>query len=298
MHVRLREVACGFSFLEGPRWRDGLLWVSDFYTHRVCTVDGAGKIETVADVPQQPSGLGWLPDGRLLIASMRDRCILRREPDARLVVHADLSSIALGHVNDMVVGPNGHAYIGDFGFDLMGGEPMAQARVACVTPQGEASIVAQGLYFPNGVMITPDGRTLLVCESLGNRISAFEITGPDGGLGPRRDWACFGPLPATDLPGVFSSLVVAPDGAALDAAGAVWCADAIGKRVLRVAEGGRILQEISTDPMGVFACALGGPERRTLYLCVAPDSAEASRASKREAAIWAAEVDAPGAGWP
>jgi sugar lactone lactonase YvrE len=158
--------------------------------------------------------------------------------------------------------------------------------------------VAEGLYFPNGAMVTPDGRTLIVCETLGNRISAFDI-GADGTLGPRRDWAVFGPLPADPtLHAVFGNIAVAADGAVLDAEGAVWCADAARHRVLRVAEGGRILQEISTGAMGVFACTLGGPDRRTLYLCMAPDSLEVRRAPVREAALWTLTVDVPGAGWP
>ncbi len=292
------EIVAGFSFLEGPRWHDGRLWLSDFYTHRVVSVDADGRVHEVAQVPNQPSGLGWLPDGRLLIVSMRDRRLLRLEPDGRLVQHADLSGIAGGHVNDMVVDAQGNAWVGNFGFDLMAGAPMAPARLACVAPDGTAQVAAEGLHFPNGSMITPDGRTLIVCETTGNRISAFDILGP-GRLGPRRDWAVFGPQPATtDLTAVLPQAVVTPDGAVLDAEGAVWCADATHHRVLRVAEGGRILQEISTGAMGVFACTLGGPDRRTLYLCVAPDFLEHNRAPAREAALWAVQVDVPGAGWP
>ena len=294
----LREIATGLSFLEGPRWHDGRLWVSDFYTHRVLTVDDDGRLETVAEVPAQPSGLGWLPDGRLLIVSMRDRCVLRRETDGRLVVHADLSGIATGHCNDMVVDAKGRAWVGNFGFDLMNDAPLAPADLACVQPDGQVSVAARGLYFPNGSMVTPDGRTLIVGESFGNRISAFAI-GEDGQLGPRRDWAVFGPLPTLyQAPSTLPPRQVAPDGAALDAEGAVWVADARGRRVLRVAEGGAILQEIRTGDQGVFACALGGADRRTLYLCVAPDSSAQKRSVAREAALWATEVSVPGAGLP
>jgi len=198
----------------------------------------------------------------------------------------------------MVVDARGRAYVGNFGFDLMGGAPLETARLALVDPDGRVSVAAENLYFPNAMMITPDGRTLIVNETFGNRTSAFDIKA-DGTLGPRRDWACFGPLPqGRELAEVFPQAKVAPDGGALDAEGAVWIADAIGNRVLRVAEGGRVLDEISTGKLGVFACMLGGPDRRTLFLCVAPDFHEHQRTNAREAAIWTVAVDVPGAGLP
>ena len=295
------EIATGFHFLESPRWHDGQLWLSDFYAHRVMTVDAEGRVETVCEVPGQPSGLGWLPDGRLLVSSMRDHRVMRLEADGRLVVHADLSHIAGGHLNDMVVDGAGRAWVGNFGFDMMAGTPLETARLACVSPDGQARVVAEDLYFPNGSMVTPDGRTLIVCETLGNRISAFDIgaDGTDAALGPRRDWAVLGPLPADPtLRAVFGNAVAALDGAVLDAEGAVWSADAANRRLLRVAEGGRILAEISTGNLGAFACTLGGADRRTLYVCVAPDSLEPRRVAARESALWTMRVDVPGAGWP
>jgi sugar lactone lactonase YvrE len=295
---RFSELIAGYTFFEGPRWHEGRLWLSDFYTHQVIAVGLDGRVEKMADVPQQPSGLGWLPDGRLLIVSMRDRKILRREADGRLVQHADLSGIADGHVNDMVVDAQGRAYVGNFGFDLMAGAAPALARLACIEPDGTVATAAEDLFFPNGSMLTPDGKTLIVCETMGNRISAFDV-GAGGKLGPRRDWAVFGELPtATDVPGVLGSLKAAPDGAVLDAEGAVWFADAVGHRAVRMAPGGKILEEISTGNMGCFALTLGGPDRRTLFLCVAPDFHEAARMSAREAAIWATPVQVPGAGRP
>jgi sugar lactone lactonase YvrE len=288
----------GYDFLEAPRWHDGRLWLSDFYSHQVIAVDMDGRVETIADVPQQPSGLGWLPDGRLLIVSMRDRKLLRREADGSLVVHADLSKIAGGPLNDMVVDAQGRAYVGNFGFDLMGGAPLETARLALVQPDGRVSVAAEALYFPNGAMITPDGRTLIVNETFGNRISAFDIHA-DGALGPRRDWACLGPMPrGRELAELIPQAKVAPDGGVLDAQGAVWIADAIGNRVLRVAEDGRVLDEISTGGQGVFACTLGGPDRRTLCLCVAPDFHEHLRKDAHEAAVWTVTVEVPGAGIP
>lgn len=295
---RFSELIAGYSFFEGPRWHADRLWLSDFYTHQVIAVGLDGQVEQIAQVPQQPSGLGWLPDGRLLVISMRDRKILRRELDGRLVQHADLAGIASGHVNDMVVDAQGRAYVGNFGFDLMAGAAPALATLACVQPDGKVTAAAEGLFFPNGSMLTPDGKTLIVCETMGNRISAFDVHA-DGTLGPRRDWAVFGELPtATDVPGVLGSLKAAPDGAVLDAEGAVWFADAVGNRAVRMAPGGKILDSISTGNMGCFALTLGGPDRRTLFLCVAPDFHEAARTAQREAAIWTTQVDVPGAGTP
>ncbi len=288
----------GYDFLEAPRWHDGRLWLSDFYSHQVIAVGMDGRVEKIATVEQQPSGLGWLPDGRLLIVSMLGRKVLRREPDGSLVVHADLSGIAGGSCNDMVVDAKGRAYVGNFGFDLMGGAPMETAKLARVDPDGKVSVAAEDLYFPNAAMITPDGRTLIVNETFGNRISAFDIKA-DGTLGPRRDWACFSSLPqGCELAEVFPQAKVAPDGGTLDAEGAVWIADAIGNRVLRVAEGGRVLDEISTGSQGAYACALGGPDRQTLFICVAPDFQEHLRKGAGEGAIWSVKVAVPGAGMP
>jgi sugar lactone lactonase YvrE len=288
----------GYTFFESPRWHDGQLWLSDFYTHQVLRVNLQGGVTPVAEVPGQPSGMGWLPDGRLLVVSMRERRILRQEADGRLVTHADLSPLAGGHTNDMVVDALGRAYVGNFGFDLMGGGTPQTATLARVDPDGSVHAVARDLYFPNGSMITPDGQTLIVGETMGNRLSAFDIR-PDGSLGPRRDWARFGAPPAlTDMGSVLGSLQAAPDGATLDAEGAVWFADAIGHRVVRMAPGGEILASLSTGAQGAFACTLGGPDGRTLFVCVAPDFHEQARQAAREAAIWTIPVSVPGAGRP
>lgn len=297
MATAFSTLISGYSFLEAPRWRDSRLWLSDFYTHQVIATDMAGQVEKITEVPGQPSGLGWLPDGRLLVVSMRDRRLMRLETDGTLVQHADLSTIATANTNDMVVDRHGNAYVGNFGFDLMSGATVSTARLARVAPDGTVSVVADGLFFPNGAMITPDGGTLIVAETLGNRLSAFSIAA-DGSLGPRRDWATFAPSPeGQELSAVMAQLKVAPDGATLDAEGAVWAADALGHRVLRVAEGGKVLAEISTGDMGVYACTLGGPDGKTLFLCTAPDFAEHARKAAREAAIWTTQVDVPGAGW-
>src|SRR6218665_3052768 len=229
----------GLSFLESPRWRAGRLWLSDFYTHQVIACDMAGRVEKIAELPHQPSGLGWLPDGRLLVVSMRDRKLMRREADGRLLVHADLSALAGGHANDMAVDRHGNAYVGNFGFDLMGGGSVRSAQLARVAPDGQVVAVAYDLRFPNGIVITPDGQTLIVAETLGNRLSAFAIA-DDGSLGARADWAKFGPLPeGSDLPAVKEQIEVAPDGVALDDAGAVWLGGGLWPRGVRGGRGGR-----------------------------------------------------------
>jgi sugar lactone lactonase YvrE len=284
----------GFSFLEGPRWHDERVWFSDFYTHQVLSAreDGSGlRVEAV--VPQQPSGLGWLPDGRLLIVSMRDRRLLRREPDGALVTHADLSSYATGHLNDMAVDGRGRVYVGNFGFDLMGGAPLESAALHRVDPDGTVTEVATDLWFANGSVITKDG-VLLVNETFGNRVSAFDLT-EDGGLTNRRTWAEFGPLPTQRaIEKVLPRLSAAPDGCCLDAEGALWIADANGGRLLRVTEDDGIVDEVRPGTP-VFACALGGSDGRTLFACAAPDFDEGARTAAREARLIAVQVTVPAA---
>lgn len=284
----------GYSFLEGPRWRNGRLWLSDFYTHQVIsTTPDGGDVRLEATVPAQPSGLGWLPDGRLLVVSMKDHRILRVEPDGELVEHADLSGRVVGPLNDMIVDGAGRAYVGNFGFDIMNGAAPAATSLLRVDPDGTVGVAAEGLHFPNGPALLPDGR-LVVAETLGHRLSVFDVD-PAGDLSGRRDWATFGPLPqATDVEGVLGELTIGPDGIALDAEGAIWVADALGTRVVRVADGGEILQEISTGDTSTYAVALGGDDRRTLFLCTAPGFAEHERSTTREARLLVTRVGVPG----
>lgn len=294
----VRTVADGFTYLEGPRWHKGELWFVDFYTNTVNKVRGDGTVQTICTVDGQPSGLGWLPDGRLLVVSMKDRRVLRMEEDGTLVEHADISDLCGGHANDMVVAPTGDAYVGNFGFDLMGGADHEFATVVLVRPNGSAEIVAKDLSFPNGMVISPDEKTLIVNEFFGNRISAFDIY-EDGTLGERRDFANFGDLgnePSIAIRLAKSS--IAPDGLTLDAEGAVWIADCVNQRAARIGEGGKILDQVSTAPNGVFAVALGGDDGRTLFMCVAPDFDEAKRSAAREAFIASVVVDVPHAGTP
>lgn len=290
----------GGSYFEGPRWHDGEWWVSDFYRRTVSRVPSSGGDETIVlEVENQPSGLGWLPDGALLVVSMTDRRLLRVAGDGSVSTHADLSDVCGGHLNDMVVDASGRAFVGDFGFDLMGGGAPASASVKRVDPDGTVTVVAEGLRFPNGSVITPDGGTLIVGETWGNRYSAFDIAA-DGSLTNRRVWAELGPEPVGgSVQELLSQIVVAPDGCTLDAEGHVWCADGFGNRVVRIAPGGAIVDEIvGPGGMGVYACALGGDDGRTLLLCCAPDFYEHTRAPVREAVLVSTEVAVPHAGLP
>jgi len=290
----LSTVVTGMAYLECPRWHDQRIWFSDFYTYRVYSAAEDGSdVRIEAEVPQQPSGLGWLPDGRLLIVSMRDACVLRREADGTLVCHADVSGYVGGLLNDMVVDSQGRAFIGEFGFDLMGGGHLKTANLLRVDPGGTVTKVADDLFFPNGSVITSSG-TLLVNETFGNRVTAFDIAG-GGTLTNRRTWAKFGELPTEREPDkLLPQIVIAPDGCCLDADEQLWIADGLGGRVIRVRQGGEITEEIPTGT-GVFACALGGADGRTLFACTAPDFFEEARKNAREGSLVAARVDTPGA---
>ncbi|HSE03282.1 MAG TPA: SMP-30/gluconolactonase/LRE family protein [Methylomirabilota bacterium] len=278
----LETLLDGLTFPEGPRWHDGRLWFSDFYTHRVVAVDPAGRAETMLEAPQRPSGLGWAPDGTLMVVSMLDRRLLRVE-HGRAREHADLSGVATGPCNDMVVDGQGRAYVGNFGYDRHKGEPPRTACLARVDPDRRVTRAAEDLFFPNGTVITPDGRTLIVAETQAHRLTAFDVS-PDGTLANRRVWAGLDE-------GVF------PDGMCLDAEGAIWVADARGFALLRVREGGRVDRTVSTGSRHAFACMLGGGDRRTLFACTSTGSGPAM-ADKRDGAIETVRVDVPGAGLP
>jgi len=279
--TNLEVLLDGLKFPEGPRWRDGKLWFSDFYAHRVATVDLEGSDATVVEVPQRPSGLGWTLNGELLVVSMLDRRVLRFDGRA-LHLYADLSALATGLCNDMVVDAAGRAYVGNFGYDRHNDAPPRDTRIIRVDPDGRAVSVGDELVFPNGMVITPDGRTLVVAETFAHRLTAFDV-GADGALGNRRLFAA--------LDGIF------PDGICLDAEGAVWVTDARGNRVVRVLQGGRIAQAIDTGARRSFACMLGGPDRRTLFILTNTGSGPAM-AAKSDGRIEMVRVDVPGAGLP
>ena len=277
-------LADGGGFFEGPRWRDGRWWVSDFYRHTVFAIDPDGTTDEVLTVDAQPSGLGWMPDGSLLVVSMKDRRVLRRSPDGALMTHADIDEHCGGHANDIVVDTRGHAYVGNFGFDIMAGAAPCNARLVHVAPDGAVDVAADNLAFPNGSVITPDGSTLIVGETMGACYTAFTI-GDGGALADRRVWAA--------IDGV------TPDGCTLDAEGCIWAADALGHRLVRVAEGTGVVNEIpAPDGLGIYACMLGGDDGCTLLACAAPDFFESNRATARDAVLLTTRVDAPHAGLP
>ena len=281
----------GLHFGEGPRWHQGKLWFSDFFDHAVKTVDLAGTVETKLSVAGRPSGLGWLPDGRMLIVSMTDRLLLRLESDA-LVVHADLSDIATFHCNDMVVDGVGRAYVGNFGFDLDAAETSGDfagalsayegATIARVDPDGTIHSAVTGMRFPNGSVITPDGRTMIVAESMARRLSAFDVAA-DGALSNQRVWADTG-----------SHI---PDGICLDDEGAVWVADAGGPHCVRIREGGEVLEIIDTEQR-CFACMLGGDDGRTLFMITAAYSLATEASVHRSGKILTTRVNVGHAGRP
>jgi sugar lactone lactonase YvrE len=296
---RLDTLLEGGAFFEGPRWHDGGWWVADFYREAVFKVATDGRADAVLEVPGQPSGMGWMPDGSLLVVSMRDHRILRWAGDGGPALHADVSALCGGHLNDMVVDRHGRAYVGNFGFDLMAMADPATAALIRVDPDGSASVAAEDLAFPNGSVITPDGGTLIVGETAGARYTAFTIA-PDGTLTDRRVWAQVAPAPPiTTFAETLGSLRFGPDGCCLDAEGHIWSADEVGARCVRLAPGGAIVDEIAMpDGLDVFACMLGGDDGRTLLMCAAPDFAEANRRAAREAVLLTTTVAVPHSGLP
>ncbi len=288
----LQILADGGHFFECPRWHAGRWWVSDFYAHTVLTFDADGRIEPVLEVEGQPGGLGWLPGGDLLVVSMKDRRVLRRTADGTVGVHADVSQLTSGNLNDMLVHA-GHAYVGNFGFDLMGGEAPAPADLVHIGPDGVARVAARDLWFPNGMVLTESG-TLIVAETFAARLTAFEIA-PDFALKDRRVWAQVEPPPEPgDLGTMLGALAFAPDGCALDAEGLVWAADGVGGDLCRVSPGGRIVDRIAMpEGLAAYACGLGGDDGRTLVACAAPDFDESRRSAAREAVLFSITVNVP-----
>ena len=286
-----RVLAEGIYFGEGPRWHEGRLWFSDFFAHAVKSVSLTGDLRTEFEIDDQPSGLGWMPDGSMLVVSMKKRQVLRRARDGKIAIHADLNGIATFHCNDMVVDTTGRTYVGNLGFDLdaalaaRGVESVLAdhptAKLACVSPTGAVTVAATDMHFPNGAVITPDGNTLIVGETFGGCLTAFDI-GADGKLGNRRVWA--------------STMPRVPDGIALDAKGNIWIANPIAPECALISQGGQVLHVINTD-QPCYACMLGGDDGRTLFMLTAPPLAPEGDASPK-GKLLIAKVDVGHAGRP
>jgi sugar lactone lactonase YvrE len=264
----------GLKFPESPRWHDGKLWFSDMDDHKIFTVDLEGNLKKIIETKNRPSGLGFLPDGTLLVVTMEDCRLLKLEPDGLIEV-ADLNKLATFYCNDMVVDKQGRAYIGSFGFDYFNREPFHPAEIILVEQNGNAKIVAKDMAFPNGCVITPDDKTFIVGETFAARLTAFKIM-KDGSLIERRIWA--------------NLKSVAPDGICLDVEGGIWASAPGRGRVVRVLEGGKITHKVkvTTD---AYACMLGGPDRNILFVAT-------STASRTGGKIEFIKVDIPGAGLP
>jgi sugar lactone lactonase YvrE len=283
----------GLSFGEGPRWHGGRLWYSDFYRHGVFSLgDDGERLELT--VATQPSGLGWQPDGTLLVVSMTDHVVLAVGADGVARPHADISEYCGYWANDMVVAADGTAYVGNFGFDLDAWveelsslaegapiPPTATTSVVVIAPDGNVVQAVDELHFPNGMVLADDGSTLIVGESLARRLTAYDVA-VDGTLSNRR---------------VFAELEFPPDGSCLDGAGQVWVANPLAPQCVRVAEGGEVTATVTTE-RNCYACMLGGEDRRTLYLMTALASESKVASAKRDGQVESVVVDVPGAGLP
>jgi len=274
----------GIMFGEQPRWHEDRLWFSDWGPPEVIAVDVEGNSEVILQAPSFPCCVDWLRDGRLLLVSARDGLLLRREPDGSLVTHANLTGVSDPPPgNELVVDGRGNAYVNGPGFDMMAGAEFAPGGVALVTPDGSARQVADAIAFPNGMLVTPDNSTLIVADSYGKCLTAFDIAA-DGSLSNRRVWADLGDG--------------APDGICLDAEGAVWYGDVPNQRCVRVGEGGEVLQTVELD-RGCFACALGGADRRTLFMMATEwRGPEHMLQGPPTGQVLSIEAPAPGVGWP
>jgi sugar lactone lactonase YvrE len=273
-----KTLMTGLGLGESPRWHDGRLWFADWVAQELIALDAEGRSEVVANVPSLPFSIDWLPDGTMLVTSGRQ--LLRMEPGGSLVTYADLSHLSEHGWNEIVVDGRGNAYVNNICFDFMGGGEFAPGIIAVVTPDGEARRVADGLAFPNGMVLTPDGSTLIVAESFAGRLTAFDVDA-DGGLSDRRVW---------------DELGQGGDGICLDAEGAVWTPAM--QACLRVREGGEVLERIELDRF-CFACMLGGDDGRTLFI-VAADWGGTENIGKgpRTGQVLTAEAPAPHAGRP
>jgi sugar lactone lactonase YvrE len=273
----IKVLLSGLEFPEGPRWRNGKLYFSDAAAGKVIAVDKKGTSDVLVQLRDMTSGLGFLNDGRMLVVSMQKRHLMRLDPDG-LKIHADLSKLTEFPCNDCVTDANGRTYIGNWGAKTLEAPPDPTC-IIMVTKEGGARVVADNLLFPNGCLVTPDCKTFIVAEQRGGALVAFDIKS-SGDLKNRRIWAKFEGFD--------------PDGICLDEEGAIWAANPLTNEVLRVFEGGKISTRIKVRNTNVFACALGGDDGRTLFLCT-NQLFEGKRSSGR---IEYLEVEVPGVGIP
>ena len=304
MQTTLKLLLENVYFSEGPRWHNNKFWFSDFYQHAVFSVDANGTVEKIVDIPNQPSGLGWLPNGDMLIVSMHDQKLMRFS-DGVLSLHSDLSHLTKFTCNDMVVDNDGHAYIGNFGTT----QHNIDVKPTClihVTPDGKASIVAENLEFPNGTVITPNGKKLIVGETYAGRLTAFDINS-DKTLSNRQTWAKMIPTRIfyiskvrrflKQVPKETNFAPRVPDGICLDERMGIWVASPTTFEVFRIEEGGNVTDIIST-PQRAYACMLGGESGKTLYISTANDSTPEVARSQPMGKIYTTEVKFARAGNP
>lgn len=272
----------GVRFAEAPRWVGDRLWFSDVHAYQLKTVTLDGAVEVVAEVPGRPSGLGALPDGRMLMATALDRRLLAVGLDGSQEAVADLNGLATGLLNDMVVDGQGRAYVGDTGFNMAAGDPPGPGRLIIWEAGSEPRVAAEDVVFPNGCVVSADGAALIICETMAQRISRFTIA-PDGSLGERS---------------IFAELDTPPDGLCLDAEGAVWAGLPHASAFVRIAPDGQIVERIPSAFPFAVACALGGPDRRALFMCSADTDLPRLAKGETTGRIDTVEVEIGGAGWP
>ena len=290
-------VVSGLVFPESPRWHQDRFWFTDQFAGRVMTLTLDGVLDTVATLPDHAGGLGWLPDGTTLVVGMTERRLHRSKKGSEpfcaqkgsdpffelfFELHANLAGLAGFHCNDLLVDAQGGAYVGNFGYDILGGAPTVSTKLIRVDPDGRARAVGGPLVFPNGMALTPDGATLIVAETFARRLSSFQVS-PDGDLSDHRTWADLG--------------TATPDGICLDAEGALWVASPTTRQLLRVCAGGAVLDRVET--LGApYACMLGGPDRRILYVCTAETHDPARALGNPSGRIEVVNVAVPGVGLP
>lgn len=280
--THLQEFVSGIGFAEGLRWHRNALWASDIVQRRVMRVDADGRVETVLSTPGEPSGLGWLPDGSLLVVQM-DEHELWRWDGARFSRYCATAPVSRAKLNDLAVDGHGRAWVSNLGFDYETENPRPTALVA-VAQDRRVAVAAEDLWCPNGLAISPTGDRLYVGQSASSEVLEFTITAA-GELVERR---VFGRLPEA----AFS------DGICLDSEGALWIASPTTREFLRMQRGGRIIHRVSTGDRHAIACVLGGRDRRTLYCATSATLSLARARQECLGRIEAIEVDVPGAGFP